>query len=118
MNRTVGVTVGRADDGGEGGSGTSPIRPPARGSRTGACARASGAGLVAAQRARSASGSAPASARSAGPAHFSGSFTSRTWFDATFSSTWTVPLGQRTSSFVTVSSFPRPKWTRMSDAPP
>ena len=26
--------------------------------------------------------------------------------------------GQRTSSFVTVSSFPRPKWTRMSDAPP
>ena len=52
------------------------------------------------------------------PAHFSGSFTSRTWFDATFSSTWTVPLGQRTSSFVTVSSFPRPKWTRMSDAPP
>ena len=50
--------------------------------------------------------------------HFSGSFTTSTWFDATFSRTCTTPLGQRTSSFVTVSSFPSPKCTRTSEAPP
>ena len=54
----------------------------------------------------------------AAAAHFAGSVTTSTWFDGTFSSTCTIPLGQRTSSFVTVSSLPRPKWTRTSEAPP
>ncbi len=50
--------------------------------------------------------------------HGAGSLTTSTWLDAIPWSVWVAPLGQRTSSFATVSSLPRPKWTRTSEAPP
>jgi len=43
-----------------------------------------------------------------------GSSILRTWSPRTFSSFWTMPLGQRISMDLAVGSVPRPKWARLS----
>ena len=115
VKRTVGVTTGAFDGGG--GSGGRSAHPPGR-------ARVGGRGLgKGAPLAEGEPGGAERDRRrrheeTPRAAHCAGSRTSSAWFVGTFSSTWTIPLGHRISSFVTVSSFPRPKCTRTSEAPP